>query len=503
MTGATGYVGGRLVPRLLDAGHTVRCLVRPGSRLTGDWSNRVERITGDARNPEDVAAAAEGCDTAFFFIHSLGVDDFESRDRELADSFRAGCERAGVGHLVYLGGLGDEHDDLSPHLRSRHEVGTVLGSGTIPTTELRAAIILGSGSASFEMLRALTEALPVMIVPLWAHRTRCQPVDIGTVLDALVACLDRNPDGHEKLELGGPEIMTYVDMMRRYASLARLIPRRIFPVPVLTPVLSSRWVSLVSPLPGALARDLIGSLINDVVVTGRSAVEELDLTPLRFDEAVERAIAVIGDLPMPTHWTHDELDRMPATPEPDDPTWAGGLVLEDDRSAESSATAADLFAVVTGIGGDRGWFWGDWMWSIRGLIDQAMGGVGIRRGRRHPDHLVVGDALDFWRVDELVPPSHVRLRAEMWTPGTAWLEWRIDAAIDGTTTIRQRARFVPRGLLGRLYWFVLQPFHAVLFPRLLDRIVRRAEDRTTRKGAASSAGNGSAAAPLDSAEIPA
>ncbi len=480
LTGATGYVGGRLVPLLLKRGDSVRCLVREGSTLHGDWLDHVEHVTGDANSADDVARAAAGCRVAYFLIHSLGGDDFERQDRELAERFRIGCERAGVERVVYLGGLGNEAEgELSPHLASRQEVGRILAAGSVAITELRAAIILGSGSASFEMLRALTEALPVMVVPRWTHRTRCQPIDIGTVLAALVACGDRTTEGHETLELGGPEVMTYVQMMQRYATIADLVPRRILPVPVLTPGLSSRWVSLVSPLPGALARDLIGSLVNDVVVTGRSATEELNLSPLGFDEAVRRSIAVIGDLPMPTHWTHNELDHMPATPAPEDPSWAGGLVLEFDRTASTDSSPADVFAVITGIGGHRGWFWGDWMWRLRGLIDQAMGGVGLRRGRRHPDDLLVGDAVDFWRVDALVPNEHVRLRAEMWTPGTAWLEWRIAAEAGGGSTIRQRARFVPKGLLGRAYWYILSPFHAVLFPRLLGRIVEIASERST------------------------
>lgn len=472
LTGVSGYIGGRLAPRLAESGIEVVGISRSPGDLPDSLTEHIEAVEADVGDPDSVAAAAEGVDVAYFFVHSLGADDFEERDRRLAASFRIGCERAGVGRIVYLGGLGDESDDLSPHLRSRQEVGRVLAAGSVPVTELRAALVIGSGSASFEMLRWLTEVLPVMVVPRWVRDTRCQPTAVDDVLDALVAAAHRQEPGHDVLELGGADVLTYAEMMQCYAEVAELPRRRILPVPVLSPGLSSHWVSLVTPLPGDLARDLVHSLVNDVVVRRRPAADALGLQPVGLAEAIHRSLARVEDLEIPTHWTDDGLEELAALPEVDDPSWAGGTVLQDvrrvdfDPAGDPAADGDRVWRAISMLGGRRGWPAGRWLWEVRGLLDKVFGGVGLRRGRRDPEQLRRGDVLDFWRVDEIDPGRFLRLRAEMKLPGDAWLEWEIDH-----TGVEQRARYVPRGLWGRAYWFVLLPVHAYLFPRLLDRLV--------------------------------
>ena len=479
VAGATGYVGGRLIPRLLADEHRVVCLVRPQSSLDRPFSGSVSIVKGSAENADDVARAASECRLAFYLIHSLGQDDFAEHDRRMAEAFREGCEQAGVERIVYLGGLGDADDDLSPHLASRQEVGRVLASGSIDVTELRAAIIIGSGSASFEMLRSLTDTLPIMITPRWVQRTRCQPVAIRDVLTCLQRSVALPGDGHLILELGGPDQLTYLEMMQGYASEAGLRRRLVLGLPILSPSLSARWVTLVTPLPATLARQLVDSLVNDVVVTNTSATELLGVEPIDFREAVQRTLQMISDLVIPTRWTgSSSIPLLESTPNPDDPDWASGSVLEDVRRASTWADPSDVYAVVSTLGGDTGWMTVDWMWHLRGLADKIVGGVGLRRGRRHPKDLVVGDAVDFWRVESMETDRFLRLRAEMKLPGHAWLEWRIgDGADEPTVEVVQAARFVPRGLLGRAYWYALVPFHGVIFPRMLRKIINSAEQR--------------------------
>ena len=479
VSGATGYVGGRLIPRLLDDKHRIVCLVRSGSKLDRPFADSVTVVNGSAESSDDVARAAEGCRVAFYLIHSLGRDDFADHDRRMAEAFRIGCERAGVERIVYLGGLGRADDDLSPHLESRQEVGRVLGAGSVAVTEIRAAIIIGSGSASFEMLRSLAETLPVMVTPRWVQETRCQPVAIRDVLTCLQRSVGRNDPGHEILELGGPDQLTYVEMMQGYAAVAGLRRRLVIGLPVLTPSLSAHWVTFVTPLPANLARQLVDSLINDVIVTERSATEELGVDPIGFRHAVQATLQMVSDLVIPTRWTGSSMiPLLEATPNPEDPEWASGSVLADIRRATTSADPARLFRVISGIGGDNGWLTGNWMWRLRGLADKVVGGVGLRRGRRHPLDLAIGDAVDFWRVESIESERFLRLRAEMKLPGHAWLEWRIstdESSQNRATTVQQAARFVPRGVLGRAYWYALLPFHSLIFPRMLAKIIEAAE----------------------------
>jgi uncharacterized protein YbjT (DUF2867 family) len=472
VTGATGYIGGRLVPELLGAGHAVRCLVRQPSKLTGvPWRDRVEIVQGTITDTAALADAFAGVDVAFYLVHSMGgTRAFDREDRRGAVAFRDAAERAQVRRIVYLGGLGRDDDPrLSRHLRSRHEVGRVLAAGSVPVTELRAALIIGSGSASFEMLRYLVEVLPVMVTPKWVGN-RCQPIAIRDVLRRLVAMAEATGTGHEIVEVGGPDVLTYRQMMDTYASVAGLPRRVVLAVPVLTPKLSSLWVGLVTPLPAGLARPLVESLASEVVVTDARADRAVTQPLLSFRRSVELALERSTSLQIATRWSDASLPgRSPADPFPGDPDWSGGSLLVDEQTVTSEAGPTDLYATVTGIGGDRGWYVTPLLWSLRGWADKLVGGVGMRRGRRHPDRLRPGDALDFWRVEEVEPPRLVRLRAEMRLPGHAWLEWRIDPTGDGSR-LTQRAIFAPRGLTGRAYWYALVPFHDLIFARLARRL---------------------------------
>ena len=477
--GATGYVGGRLVPELLAAGFDVRCLTRTPAGLSGtEWAPDVEVVEGDLSDLSSIGTAFDDVDQIVYLVHSLGVgDDFMQQERVTAHHARLAAERAGVGHIVYVGGLGADSDTLSPHLRSRHDVGVELAAGSVPVTELRAAIILGAGSASFEMLRSLVEVLPAMLAPRWVTSTRVQPIAISDLLTYLVAAIRRGPSDrpaghHDIIEVGAREQFTYRGLMHTYADVAGVRRRLIIPVPFLTPRLSAHWVNLVTPLPKALADSLIGSLKNDVVVTDDSASALSDHEPLGVAEAIEAALSAVEDLDIPTRWSGYSSRQLAARPAPWDPDWAGGTVYEDRRTVTVAAPVENVQRVVRGIGGERGWYGFGPLWAARGALDKLVGGVGLRRGRRHPDDIMVGEALDFWRVDA-VEDDLFRLHAEMKVPGDAWLEWRTESSPHGTV-VTQRARYVPRGIFGRLYWWVLVPFHAVIFPAMLRRMMRAA-----------------------------
>ena len=481
VTGATGYIGGRLVPELLAAGHEVRCVARSPAKLDEvPWRGSVEVVRADAEDGPSLVAAMEGIDAAYYLLHSMGGGhaDFAERDRRLARTFRDAAAAAGVGQLVYLGGLGDEDDDLSTHLRSRHEVGELLAEGPVPVTELRAAVIIGSGSASFEMLRHLTEVLPVIVGPRWV-RTRCQPIAIRDALARLVGVLGCEGAVGRRLDVGGPEVTTYWDMMQTYASVAGLRRRRAIPVPVLTPSLSSLWVGLVTPIPAGLARPLVESLLNEVVVRDHTIESLLPRPLLSVRDAIGLALKQEHELDVPTTWAGAELyGASPADPLPTDPEWSGGTVLCDTREVHVDASARDVWATVTSIGGRTGWYAFPLAWAVRGLIDRLLGGPGMRRGRRHPDELRVGETVDFWRVEANERDRGLRLRAEMKVPGAAWLDFGIRPDEErGGSSLKQTARFHPRGLWGRLYWYSMLPFHAYIFGRLARRLGAAAEAR--------------------------
>ncbi len=473
--GASGYVGGRLVPELLAAGHQVRCAVRDPRKLASrEWREAVDVVAADVLEQSSLVQACDGMDVVYFLVHSMdGASQFEQREQRGAEHVREAARAAGVSRIIYLGGLGKEEDRLSAHLRSRHNVGEVLATGPVPVTELRAGIIIGSGSASFEMLRHLVEKLPVMVTPRWVD-TRTQPIAIRDVLRYLVGVLDSAATAGRVLEIGGRDVVTYRDMLRTYARLAGLRRRVIVPVPALTPRLSSLWMGLVTPLPVGVARPLIDSLVNEVVADDETIRDLVPFEPMSLDEAITAAIRRVQNLDVATTWANAGGSEA-AAPLPDDPAWAGGTLLSDVRRVTTSVPPEVVFAVVVGIGGGHGWYSARVLWGVRGALDKLVGGIGLRRGRRHPTEVAVGDVIDFWRVDEVDPPLLLRLRAEMKLPGAAWLEFAIVRGDHGETVLTQRAMFSPRGLAGRIYWYGLSPFHWLIFPRMARHIVAAAE----------------------------
>jgi uncharacterized protein YbjT (DUF2867 family) len=480
--GATGYVGRRLVGELVAAGLRVRCLARTPEKLDAEpWRGDVEVLRGDVTEPGSLGAAFTGIDVVYYLVHSIGAGArWEARDREAARNTAQAAATAGVRQLVYLGGLGDDAArTLSPHLASRHEVGRVLASGPVPVTELRAAVVIGSGSASFEMLRHLVEVLPVMTTPRWVD-TRVQPIAVRDVLAYLVGVLDRPEAFGRTFEIGGADVVTYREMMDLYAEAAGLRRRLIVRVPVLSPRLSSLWVGFVTPVPSEIARPLIDSLSNEVVVHDHSIDDVVPHRPLGTREAIERALARVGDLDVTTRWTDAELyGGSPADPMPTDPSWAGGVILTDHQVATAAAPPSAVWTQLCRLGGEHGWLVGNWLWAARGVVDRVFGGAGRRRGRRHPTDLRVGDVVDFWRVEALEPLRRLRLRAEMRLPGQAWLEWELTETASGTR-LDQRARFHPRGLWGRAYWLAVTPFHRLIFRPLAERVAAAAEAASGR-----------------------
>ncbi len=484
VTGATGYVGGRLVPELLAAGYRVRCLVRGSGRLRDHpWVEDVEVIEGDASDKDALDRAMGDVSVAYYLIHALGASSFEARDRETARAFVTAAERASVDRLVYLGGLTPTDAGLSPHLRSRAEVGQIMLSSSVPAAVLQAAVIIGSGSASFEMLRYLTERLPVMITPRWVAN-RIQPIAIRDVLRYLVEVAALPSDVNRAFDIGGPDVLTYEEMMQAYAKAAGLPRRRIIPVPVFSPTLSSHWVGVVTPVPGSLARPLVESLRHEVVCTEHDIARWVPDPPeglLTLDSALRLAIRRVGDGDVATRWSSAGLPGAPSDPLPTDPNWAGGSLYVDRREQVVDADPEDLWRVIESIGGENGWYSFPLAWSVRGLLDRAVGGVGLRRGRRDPSTLYVGESLDFWRVEERIPGELLRLRAEMRLPGLAWLDLSVGS---NPTTYAQRALFHPRGLAGHLYWWSVAPFHGIVFGSMARNIARAAERRRTERSSA-------------------
>lgn len=464
VTGATGYIGGRLIPRLLADGHQVRVLVRDVDRVQGRaWRDRVEVRQGDLEDASSLQGAFEGLDAAYYLVHSMYTGaDFAERDLAAARNFVAAA--AGVDHLIYLGGLLPPGPEVSEHLRSRADVGSVLREG-LPTTEFRAGPIIGSGSASFEMIRYLTERLPAMVAPRWIMNP-VQPIAVADVLTYLVRALDVGPQG--VLDVGADRLR-FVDTMRVYAA-ARGLSRTIIPLPVLAPRLAALWVGLVTPIPNRLAIPLIQGVVHPVVAdTGPVRRLWPDVEPIGYREAVDVALRQTDEGEVPTRWS--------SAVGPHGETWAVSDregVIREVRSASVRASPEATFAVLSELGGETGWLAWDWAWRVRGLLDRLVGGPGLRRGRRDAQELLAGDAVDFWRVEEVVPARHLRLRAEMRVPGSAWLEWRIEPEPDGGSRLVQTATFAPRGLAGALYWYGLYPIHRPIFSDLVHAIARRA-----------------------------
>lgn len=469
VTGATGYIGSRLAGHLLDRGRGLRVMARDPRRLAALAVAGADCVAGDVLQPESLVPALRGVEVAYYLIHSMGTGaDYAARDREAAANFAAACAAAGVRRIIYLGGLGEATSALSKHLTSRQEVGDVLRAGPVPVTELRAAIIVGAGSASFEIIRDLARKLPVMICPRWV-RSRCEPIALSQVLEYLVGVLDEPRTIGQVLEIGGGEVLTYQEMMRECAAaLGKRV--RIITVPVLTPRLSSYWLNLVTSVPMSIARPLVEGLRNDVITTDQRIRAWIPVAPMTFRQSVERALAEDGAGPLASRWTGAAGDAMSA------PSPERNAILRDERIMRTNASPAAVFTVVEGIGGRTGWYYADWLWRLRGAIDRLLGGVGMRRGRRDPTVVALGDPIDFWRVEEVVPGKRLRLRAEMKVPGAATLEFEVRAAAEGTGAfLIQRAEFCPRGGWGRAYWNALRPIHALVFRGLAAGVVRAAE----------------------------
>lgn len=472
VTGASGYIGGRLVPRLLDAGYPVRCLARePRKLLARAWANHpaVEIVAGDASSGTSLDRALVGTRAAFYLIHSMlaAGRSYAGVDSRLARAFAGAAAAAGVERIVYLGGLGETGPGLSEHLSSRREVEDALASTAVPVTVFRAAMIIGSGSASFEILRYLVERLPVMITPRWVQ-TESQPIAVRNVLEYLVRSLATPETTGRTLDIGGPDIVSYRELMQVMAECRGLSRRVILPVPVLTPRLSSLWIHLVTPVNHRIARPLAEGLRNRVVCRSDEAARLIPQRLLGVREAITAALQIVAGGGAETAWTD-------AGPIAGDPDWAGGTVFVDERAAEVDATPERTYHAVCRVGGGHGYYAADWLWRLRGALDRLAGGPGLRRGRRDPETVIFGDALDFWRVTAAEPGCRLDLRAEMKLPGDALLSFSIAPLPDGRCRLTQTARFKPRGLSGLAYWYAVLPLHAVVFSGMLEGIRRYAE----------------------------
>jgi uncharacterized protein YbjT (DUF2867 family) len=450
ITGATGYVGGRLLTALLAAGHRVRCLARRPEALRTAAMAGAEVVAGDVLDPDSLGAALTGVHTAFYLVHSMGsAGSFEEEDRRAARNFAEAARDLGVSRIIYLGGLGESSAMLSPHLRSRHEVGEILRSSGLPVIEFRASVVIGSGSLSFEMIRALVERLPVMIAPRWVS-IPAQPIAITDLLEYLLAALDLPCAESRIFEIGGADQVSYGGLMSEYAR-QRGLKRLILPVPFLTPRLSSLWLGLVTPLYVDVGRKLIDSIRHPTVVTDLSALSEFKVRPMGYREAID---SVLG--------AEDRAD-----------VWASSRFVYS-LAITVSASPEQAFAPIRRIGGSTGWYYADWLWRLRGVVTIWMGGPGLYPGRRHPDQLEAGDIVDCWQVEACDANHRLLLAARMKLPGRAWLEFRVDGN-GSNSVIRQTAVFDPRGLMGRAYWYASYPVHRILFAGMLKRIGRAAQ----------------------------
>jgi uncharacterized protein YbjT (DUF2867 family) len=477
VTGATGYVGGRLIPALLKAGYRVRAMARKLNKMgCRPWAAdpRVELVQGDVLDLDSLTNAAEGCRTAYYLVHSMIAqkEKFAEADRLAARNMVAAASNAGLERIIYLGGLAESKDGvLSRHLQSRIEVAEILQAGPVPTTDLRTPMILGSGSASFEILRYLVERLPVMTTPRWVHSLN-QPIAIRNVITYLVGCLAHDETIGQTYDIGGPDVLTYRDLLDIYAQEARLPKRLIIPVPVLTPGLSALWIHLISPVPKSIALPLTQGLTSNAVCTENEIQSIIPQALLSCREAIKLALDRTQQQQVQTCWMDAGGLLEPEWAHCGDADWAGGTIMKCGYRALLQATPEEVWQPVARIGGKTGWYFGNFLWRLRGAIDRLVGGVGLRRGRRHPVDLGVGDALDFWRVLEVDPPNRLQLLAEMKTPGEALLEIQISDHKNGQTELQMLSRFLPKGLFGILYWYGLYPFHQWIFAGMLKRMAQ-------------------------------
>lgn len=468
ITGGSGYVGGRLIPLLEQKGLRLRCLARRPEFLKARVSATTEIVQGDVLRVETLASALRGVQVAYYLVHSMGTaSDFEQNDRQAALNFAEAARMAGVKRIIYLGGLGDESTNLSKHLRSRHEVGECLRTSGAQVIEFRASIVIGSGSLSFELIRALVQKLPVMVCPRWVS-TQSQPIAIEDLLDYLTLALDCPLADSQVFEIGGPDRMSYGQIMQEYAK-QRGLRRWMIPVPFLSPRLSSLWLGLVTPVYARIGRKLIDSLQNATIVNDHRALDEFPCKPRGVKEAIQRALNNEDQELAATRWSDALSASGPLPP------WGGarfGTRLVDSRTMESPILPADAFIPIRRIGGKSGWYFANFLWQIRGWMDLLVGGVGMRRGRREPDELRVGDTLDCWRVEAIEPDRRLRLFAEMRLPGRAWLEFEV-RPLGAGSQVRQTAEFDPVGLFGLAYWYSIYPLHEIVFAGMLREIVRK------------------------------
>jgi len=471
VTGATGYIGGRLAPRLLDSGYSIRCLVRTPAKLQDrEWARHSGAgiVKTDLEDEESLARNLEGCQAAFYLVHSMtsAGAEYAEQDRRLASIFAGAACKAGLSRIIYLGGLGETGSDLSEHLSSRREVEASLASTGVPVTVLRAAMIIGSGSASFEILRYLVERLPIMVTPKWVT-TPCQPIAVQNVIGYLIGTLSRPEMAGTVFDIGGPEVLCYRDIMRVMAEELGLRRRWIIPVPVLTPRLSSYWIHLITPLSHHIAQPLAEGLRNPVVCRESRITEIIPQNLLNVRAAIRAALRQVSEHQVETNWS------MAGTI-PGDPDWAGGTVFRDEREIAIAAPDWVVFRAICRVGGGHGWYAADWLWRIRGWIDLLFGGPGLRRGRRDPETVSYGEALDFWRVVGFERDRRLALRAEMKLPGEALIEFRLAPSGTLRCTLQQCALFHPRGLFGLLYWYAVAPLHQIVFRGMLLGIEREA-----------------------------
>jgi uncharacterized protein YbjT (DUF2867 family) len=498
VTGATGYIGGRLVPRLIEEGHRVRVVVRRPERLRDvPWAGGVDLVDGDLTDAAAVARAMRDIEVVYYLVHSMGGrGDFEQTELRIARNVAAAARAAGVRRIVYLGGLHPVSGKLSRHLRSRVRVGEILLESGVPAVVLQAGVIIGSGSTSFEMIRHLTEVLPYMPAPRWV-RNFIQPIAVRDVLHYLIRAAELPPEVNRAFDIGGPDVLRYGQLMNGYAVEAGLRQRPIAALPVLTPWLAGQWVNLVTPIPRRLAVPIIESLQFDCVMREHDIDAVIPPPPeglVGYRRSVRLALEKERSGEVETSWRNAEVEGAPSDPLPSDPDWAGYTVYVDRRERRASAPVEALWSVIEGVGGENGWYSFPLAWAIRGWIDKLFGGVGLRRGRRDPDTLYPGDAVDFWRVEAIERPRFLRLRAEMRVPGRAWLE--MSAEPDGRGSVyRQRAVFFPKGLAGRLYWWSIVPIHGVVFAGMANRIALEAESAVHARRRA-----GATSAPVRTAE---
>lgn len=471
VTGATGYVGGRLAPRLLDSGYKVRCLARDASRLKNRW-NGAEIFQGDVLDEASLNDALMGIETAYYLIHSMGSDsEFSKTDVIAAENFARAAENQNVKRIIYLGGLVSSDEILSKHLSSRLETGQTLRKFSVPITEFRAGVIVGSGSLSFEMIRYLTERLAVMITPKWVN-TKTQPIAIRDVLRYLIEALKVEKSTGEIIEIGGEDILTYKDLMNIYAEV-RGLKRYFINVPVLTPRLSSHWVGFVTPLPSAIAKPLVDGLKNELICKSTKAKELFNFKPITYKQAVKLALQRNKEGKTETIWFSSYSSGMKDSASPVHLTQKEGMIIEK-RETVVNANIESTFKAFTSLGGKNGWY-ANFLWRIRGYIDLIFGGVGLRRGRRSETELIPGDPLDFWRVEAIEQNKLLRLRAEMKLPGKAWLQFQVKNNGDNKSTLTQTAFFEPKGLWGLLYWYSIYPLHGLIFGGMIKAIKKAAE----------------------------